>query len=258
MIKTNTKEPYTIYKLTNTITNKAYIGQTTVDLNLRITQHKKPNGCIYLSNAIQKYGWKNFRVEILATTDCLMELNTLEEFYIKAGQTLAPMGYNLQSGGGNSLRHADTKLKTSLSMKGKQNHLGKQHTDEAKAKMRQAHKERGLKHPIVTKVTTHIEKDLNAFIYDYMHQPLKFMRNKWRISDATIYAILRRHDIPKKGQKGNGKATGSGRKHRVIDQEQYTNDYIELTLAQVMCKYGISKGTIYHWNNRFSIKNKTK
>ena len=57
-----------IYKITNTINNKIYIGQTTRTLKERIADYKKE--AIYkpnnrpISRAINKYGIENFKLDI--------------------------------------------------------------------------------------------------------------------------------------------------------------------------------------------------
>lgn len=96
-----------IYKITNKINNKIYIGQTTQPLNSRWTQHKakakRKNlsttnfiGSLYYD--MNKYGAENFEIECLET--CLEEnINDREIYYIRILNTLAPQGYNLSGGG---------------------------------------------------------------------------------------------------------------------------------------------------------------
>lgn len=91
-----------IYKITNKINKKIYIGQTTRSVKKRWHEHcKKDSGCSYLSKAIQKYGKENFTIEHLVTCSNLNVLNKFEEILIKKYNTLAPNGYNLIYGGNN-------------------------------------------------------------------------------------------------------------------------------------------------------------
>ena len=57
-----------IYKITNNINNKVYIGQTTRDLKIRWYQHcyktKAKNICNRIYNAIQKHGKENFEIKL--------------------------------------------------------------------------------------------------------------------------------------------------------------------------------------------------
>lgn len=89
-----------IYKITNLITGKCYIGQAK-DLDKRIKGHKRNVGKVKspLYSAIQKHGWDNFEVTILHTTDRYEELDDLEVRYIVECGSLHPHGYNLTQGG---------------------------------------------------------------------------------------------------------------------------------------------------------------
>ena len=64
-----------IYKVTNIINNKIYIGQTIHSLNIRKSQHERSHEYEYktaFSNAIKKYGKENFIWEIIYETDCIL------------------------------------------------------------------------------------------------------------------------------------------------------------------------------------------
>lgn len=94
-----------IYKATNLINNKTYIGQTTNTLEFRKQQHfretkssKKTN--TYFHNALQKYGFDNFSFEIIDTADSIESLNEKEIYWIDFyHSTDKSCGYNLDSGG---------------------------------------------------------------------------------------------------------------------------------------------------------------
>jgi len=56
------------------------------------------DSCIYLNNAIRKYGEDGFIVHII--TECpISELDKKERYYIKYCDSLAPAGYNITTGG---------------------------------------------------------------------------------------------------------------------------------------------------------------
>lgn len=86
-----------IYKITNKVNNKSYIGQTryTVEFRWRQHQHKKDN--TYFHNAIRKYGVENFIVEILEECD-YKDLDSKEIYYIAKYDTFNN-GYNMTFGG---------------------------------------------------------------------------------------------------------------------------------------------------------------
>lgn len=98
-----------VYKITNKIDSKSYIGQTVKSLEKRWVHHCTPSsGCRYLSGAIQKYGKENFEVKVLARCMSVEEMNHREQYYIQLFATLSPNGYNLMTGGGNSKPSKET------------------------------------------------------------------------------------------------------------------------------------------------------
>ena len=101
-----------IYRVTNNINNKVYIGQTSTSIEKRWTQHKSAartakNNKIIFYNAINKYGEDNFTIDVIYEVSCITkdelidELNDLEIYYISIYNSLIPNGYNLTSGGNN-------------------------------------------------------------------------------------------------------------------------------------------------------------
>lgn len=95
-----------IYKITNIINNKIYIGQTKTTEPQRWQGHiwhaynNPENDSIYLCRAIKKYGKENFRREVLEEVNNDNELNNKEIYYIKLyNSTNSDIGYNLSKGG---------------------------------------------------------------------------------------------------------------------------------------------------------------
>ena len=108
-----------IYKVTNTINYKVYIGQD---------KNNNPNylGSGYLiKKSIKKYGKENFIKEVLCVCNSIDDLNEKERFYIKKfNSTDKNIGYNISIGGTNGTmlnrRHSnETKEKMKLSSLGK-------------------------------------------------------------------------------------------------------------------------------------------
>lgn len=93
-----------VYKLTNKINGKSYIGITTNSLEKRIIQHHydarhgvdRP-----LYRAMRKYGENNFSSEIIDTAQSLEELKQKEQYWIEYYNTYGAngQGYNATRGG---------------------------------------------------------------------------------------------------------------------------------------------------------------
>ena len=140
-----------IYKITNNINNKIYIGQTTRTLEERIAEHKRKRNPL-ISKAIKKYGIENFSIEIIDKASAINELNEKEFYYIKKYNSISPNGYNQCEGGGNTIGYKHTEeAKAKMSNKKSEMYLGennpfygKTHTEEAKAKMSEKRKGRKL------------------------------------------------------------------------------------------------------------------
>ena len=94
-----------IYKITNLVNGKIYIGQTIQKIENRFQAHvqqaySKNKPKYYLHNAILKYGEDNFIIEQIDKAETVEELNQLEIMYIKFYKTNNPhYGYNMTKGG---------------------------------------------------------------------------------------------------------------------------------------------------------------
>jgi group I intron endonuclease len=113
-----------IYKITNKINGKLYIGQTVQKIRDRWSDHARPyrgkhKALSAVSMAIQKYGKENFIVEQIDSAGTLETLNLLEIHYIKKFNSLSPNGYNFEEGGENKRCHPETKAKISATLKGR-------------------------------------------------------------------------------------------------------------------------------------------
>lgn len=161
---TRTKKEYSgfgvIYKITCIINNKVYIGQTTRSLRERFSEHSKRT--YYISNSIKKYGIGNFKVEIISICSTQEELNEKETYFIEYYKSIdKKYGYNLTTGGHNTIYTDEVKQKISDSMKGKNNHrFGKKVSEQTSLKMSIAQKlrggERGFKKKSIICVETKI------------------------------------------------------------------------------------------------------
>lgn len=104
-----------IYKITNLINGKTYIGQS-IDIKRRFWDHR----CVshesnrHLKHALKKYGKENFKYEVLE--ECQeSELDDRERYYI---ETLKPE-YNVTNGGQDSLRRYPKEVRKKISERSK-------------------------------------------------------------------------------------------------------------------------------------------
>lgn len=103
-----------IYKTTNLVNNKIYIGQTIHD------DPKYLGGGRLIKMAIKKYGRENFLKEILETCSKRENLSEREIYWIKKFNSRDPkIGYNMAEGGSSFYVTEESKKKVSESLKGK-------------------------------------------------------------------------------------------------------------------------------------------
>lgn len=125
-----------IYKITNKINNKCYIGQS-IHIEKRFKEHIKSNFDTPLCKAFKKYGVDNFIFEVVE--ECVAEqLNDKEIYYIQHFKSSTEeWGYNLTFGGNNNIGgfSKQTREKISKSRIGEKNPMyGKPLSKESLAK----------------------------------------------------------------------------------------------------------------------------
>lgn len=167
-----------IYKITNLINNKIYIGQTRRSLRSRWLQHSNPNtsnknGSRILRYAILKYRKENFKIEQIDEASTLKELNEKEYLWIENMNCIAPNGYNLVSGGNTAKEISEeTRKKMSEAQKKRPSatketrkklseaNKGKKRTKEAKE--RYSKSKRGVLNPNYGKIYTKEERSIQS------------------------------------------------------------------------------------------------
>lgn len=140
-----------IYKITNNINNKVYVGQTARTFEGRMAEHQRHSRTA-IDKAIKKYGIENFTIEVIDQADSINELNKLEIKWISHYDSMTSKGYNQCIGGENTLGYnhrEESKKKMSEAKKkvylGENNpFFGKTHSDNQKAKWSKARKGRDM------------------------------------------------------------------------------------------------------------------
>jgi group I intron endonuclease len=168
-----------IYKITNLVSKKCYIGETKKDNPEKrwkghIQSMKRNQGCPALKCAIKKYGIEKFKFEVLII--CFDEDRFIyEKEYIKKYNCQVPNGYNILPGGEGG------------------GFLGKTHSEETRKKIGESKK-------------VFIEKNPNHF--ETYREKLKESMKKVDISSAVKNSEVFKKAIAEKRVGGNSHKEG--------------------------------------------------
>lgn len=138
---------YCIYRITNLVNGKTYIGQhlykeTPYDSYMGSGKHLKA--------AQKKYGIENFEKEIICKNVQYKDtINDMEKFYIKKEHTLGKAEYNITDGGEGFTGHHSAETK--VAMKGNKNNKGHKHSEETRRKISESMKGKNKGKPSPTK-----------------------------------------------------------------------------------------------------------
>lgn len=214
-----------IYKVTNKINGKEYVGQTTQSLKERKRKHiskaLNKGDIFYFHHALRKYGPENFSWEIIHDNiDNIDELNEFEIYYICYYNSFEK-GYNLTLGGKSNagFRHSEeakkrisetlkgkhhseeTKRKISVANTGKAPWLGKHHSKETRRKMSEINKGKRLSKETRKRISESCKGRfagknspvakaviINTNYFDTMNEAAKAMN----VTRLTIYRRIKR------------------------------------------------------------------
>lgn len=197
-----------IYKITNRINGKVYIGQTTMSLKNRWKCHKSSKDACVFHKAIKKYGAENFTVEQIDVAADADELNLKEKYWIAHYNSMIPNGYNSTDGGDNFVLSDEIRKRMSEKRKGKptgrrligcQNPFyGKKHSEETRRKLSEQAKTRtGAKNPFYGHTLTETQKAAHCKkvvcvetgeVFESMVEACK----KYSIDPSTMSKVLRK------------------------------------------------------------------
>jgi hypothetical protein len=136
------KMKYTVYKITNKINNKIYVGFHRIE-DENILCEKTTSGSIFadgylgsgklIKKAIEKYGPENFYQELLGVFDSKEEAEKFEASIVNKEFTLENSNYNIALGGNVRIFHGPNN-----------GFYGKSHTEESLEKIKQTREKNGL------------------------------------------------------------------------------------------------------------------
>lgn len=156
-----------IYKITNRITNKIYVGKTNKDIHIRFKEHKKNAANRtnrYLYDAMNHYGKDAFTIELIEVVDSDIA-NERERYWISLLNSKKPLGYNMTDGGdgGYTLSEWSEDERKQLYKKQGNSRRGKRSLEFSKkmkavAKVREANKTPEQKRAISNKISDTLKR----------------------------------------------------------------------------------------------------
>lgn len=215
-----TQKIWSLYRITNKINDKVYIGQAQ-DYQHRWSDHRlavkknKPTQVIH--HAMIKHGIDNFEFEVIASCQNQDDANYLETELVKQYNSFVAdgYGYNATLGGMNAPKSEKWKRHMSEVMTGKPGtygHLGKVHTDESKQVMSQTKIEQYASGEVVV-----WNKGLNVSGMSGKHQSdhQKQMMREWNETHPKSEETKQKISDTLKGRPIKGRITSGhlGKKH---------------------------------------------
>jgi group I intron endonuclease len=262
-----------IYKITNNITNKCYIGETKQNnIEVRWNQHKNTIkngiGCPILKYAVKKYGIENFKFEILLI--CFDEDRYKYEIeYIKKYNSKVPNGYNVLDGGpGGSFegkKHSEeTKKRMSENMKGINNpNYGKKYSEEKLQKMSEVMKgvNLGKKMTVETLEKRKLKLINNPEIKEKISNSLKeYYKNNDSYNDSSDRIKEKISNSLKEYHKNKGvSCRTSNTKEKISNslKEYHKNKVVKINLIKIR-QYDLNNILVNSFNSIVEASNSTK
>ena len=235
------KTVYYIYKITNLINNKVYIGQS-VSPKIRWSRHKSDarlnKKADHLYRAMRKYGEDNFMFEVIDEVVTLSEADELEVQIISIyNSTNRVFGYNKAPGGqGKRLVSEETRQKLSKAAKGRQSRLGHSPSSETRILLSKA--QLGNTYRLGFKTSEETKKKLSKI-------------NKGKKASAETKGKMSQSMMGKNKGKCNGMFGVRSQDHPMAkltfnQAEAIRLEYKtkQISMAKLAAKYNVSKRTI--------------
>lgn len=179
-----------IYKITNIVNNKIYIGQSKNDVSKRFARHIQDALSerldTHFARAIRKYGRDNFIIEVIDEAEEQNELNQKENYWIHYYDTLKN-GYNetdsiIRCGGNTYLSKTEEEMKI-ISNKIRESKLGAKNPHSRKVKCFNINTKEELHFDTNKQMQEYFNEDNHNFITRRCNGKTKCLYNKqWLIA----------------------------------------------------------------------------
>lgn len=241
-----------IYKITNLINKKIYVGQTHLNSEQFFNSNYYGSGQI-IKKSIKKYGIRNFKKVVLEKCKTQNELNEKEKKWIKMFNSLVPNGYNIAEGGNGGNLGKDIIKKRQLNVikngtyAGKNNPMfGKKHSEETRRKISIATK--GKK---VVFTLEHRKKLRDARLGKHLSNITKLKLSK-SLSGRKLTPFTEEHKL-KISKSHKGKIfTDSHKKNISLSKKGKPGKNLGKTYQKIQCLFCNTWGTknnINRWHN---------
>lgn len=190
-----------VYKITNKINGKMYVGQSKKSAEDRFQRHikaakKKCNR--YLYDAMNHYGYDNFVIEVIESDIEKERIDEREIFWIKELSTLIPNGYNMTKGGGGgyTVEYWDEDRKKEWYRNQGDKRRGKRSPDWCESIrqasiLREQSKDDETKKTISDKISNTLKEKYESGDIEINVPAPKFGKDNWNYTEVDIDEVLR-------------------------------------------------------------------
>lgn len=181
-----------VYKISNTVNNKVYIGQTIRPIEQRFKRHLCDAEKLdtHFARAIRKYGKDKFYIELIDTASTQNELNLKEQYWIRQYNSVnSDYGYNetnaLTKCGGNTYQSKTTQEMSIIEDKIRQSKIGDKNPNARAIKCFNINTNEELVFETVRACQEYFHERNHRFVTTrVMEQVSGLYRNEWKIAYA--------------------------------------------------------------------------
>jgi len=190
-----------VYKITNKVNGKMYVGQSKKSIEDRFQRHiksakKKINR--YLYDAMNHYGYDNFIIEVIERDIEKERIDEREKYWIKELSTLMPNGYNMTKGGGggHTVEFWDEERKKDLYKRQAEKRKGKKHSPWSEERRQSATLREQAKTPedkeiISGKISNTLKEKYESGEIEINVPAPKFGKDNWNYTEVDITGVLK-------------------------------------------------------------------